>query len=123
MKALVPMCLGGAGAAVVLSLFYYRLPSTRLVTAVNGCACALLGALTAYPHFDPVLTPLVAGFLSTAAPLTSVFLPWPAIETMSEAMRFAGRVGGLLALNLLYGTAFAIVGFLSVFLITTPLPD
>ena len=122
MKALVPMCLGGAGAAGVLSLFYYRLPSTRLVTAVNGGGCALLGALMAYPHPHPLLTPLVAGFLSTAAPLTSVFLPWPAIETMSEAIGFAGRVGGLLALNLLYGAAFAMVGFLGVLFIATPSP-
>lgn len=122
MKALIPMCLGGVGAAVVLSLFYYRLPSTRLVAAVNGGACALLAALTTYPHPHPVLTPLVAGFLSTAAPLTAVFLPWPAIETTSEALRFAGRVGGLLALNLLYGAAFAMVGFLGVWFVATPLP-
>jgi hypothetical protein len=92
MKALVPMCLGGASAAVVLSLLYYRLPSPRLVIAINGGACALLAALTAYPHSHPVLTPLVAGFLSTAAPLTSVFLRRPVIETMSEAIQFASRV-------------------------------
>jgi hypothetical protein len=123
MKALVSTCVGGAGAAVVLSLLYYRLPSPRLVIAVNGGACALLAALMTYPHSHSVLTPLVAGFLSTAAPLTSVFLRWPAIETMSEAIQFAGCVGGLLALNLLYGATFAVVGFLGVlfiFWIATP---
>lgn len=120
MNALPLMCVGGAGAAVLLSLFYFRQPSIRLVIAGNCGACALVAALTVYPHYYPVLTPVAAGFLSTAAPLTSVFQPWPAIETMSEALRFAARVGGLLALNLLYGTAFAMVGFLSVFLVATP---
>ncbi len=122
MKALILMCFGGAAAAVTLSLFYYRLPSLRLLTGVNCGACALLGALMVYPRSHPVPTDLVAGFLSTAAPLTSVFMPWPTIETISEAIRFAGRVGGLLALNLLYGAAFAMVGFLAVLFITTPQP-
>lgn len=120
MKALVPMCFGGAAAAVVLSLFYCRLPSTWLITAVNSGACALFGGLMACPHPHPVLTPLAGGFASTAAPLTSVFLPWPAIETFCEAIRFAGRVAGVLALNLLYGAAFAMVGFLSVSLAAAP---
>lgn len=128
MKTLLPVCFGGAGAAVALSLLYYRLPSTRLVTAVNVGVCALLGALTAlgglaaYPHSLWVLMPLIAGFLSTAAPLTSVFLPWPAIESLSEAIRFAGRVGGSLALNLLYGVAFAMLAFLGVLFVASPPP-
>ncbi|MGA7052521.1 MAG: hypothetical protein WBZ37_14860 [Mycobacterium sp.] len=113
------MCAGGAAASVVLSFLYFRLPSPRQVIAINGGVCALLAALTVYPHSLPVLTPLVAGFLSTAAPLTSVFRRRPAIETMSEAIQFAGRVGGLLALNLVYGAAFAMVGFLGVLFITT----
>lgn len=120
MNALLLMCFGGAGAAIAASFFYYRMPSRRLVIAVNCGACALIAALTAYPNAHPVLTPLLAGFLSTSAPLTSVFLPWPAIETVSEAIQFTGRICGLLALNLLYGTVFAIVGFLSIFFFTAP---
>lgn len=116
------MCLGGAGAAAVLSWFYYRLPSTRLVLAVNSGACAVLGALAGCPGSHSVLTPLVVGFVSTSAPLTSVFLPCPPIEARAEAIRFAGRIGGLLALNLLYGTAFAMVGFLMALRITTSPP-
>jgi Na+/H+-translocating membrane pyrophosphatase len=116
------MCLGGASGAVALSWLCYRLPSWRLVTAINGAACALLAALTTYPHAQLVLTPLAAGFLSTAAPLTSVFLHQPTIETVSDALQFAGRVGGLLALNLLYGVAFAMVGFLGVLLVTIAAP-
>jgi hypothetical protein len=116
------MCLGGACGAVALAWLCYRLRSWRLVTAIDGAACALLAALTAYPHSQLVLTPLAAGFLSTVAPLTSVFLHRPAIETVSDALQFAGRVGGLLALNLLYGAAFAMVGFLGVLFVTIPPP-
>jgi hypothetical protein len=65
---------------------------------------------------------LASGFLSTAAPLTSVFLRRPTIETVSEAIHFASRVGGLLALNLLYGVAFATAGFLAVVLTASPRP-
>jgi hypothetical protein len=54
--------------------------------------------------------------------LTSVFLHQPTIETVSDALQFAGRVGGLLALNLLYGVAFAMVGFLGVLLVTIAAP-
>lgn len=120
MKAVVVMCLGGAGAAVVLSWFYSRLPSTRLVVAVNSVSCAVLGALAGCPHSHSVLTPLAVGFVATSAPLTSVFLSFPAIETRSEAIRFAGHVGAILALNLLYGAAFAMVGFLIVLRISVP---
>jgi hypothetical protein len=119
-KALLPMCVGGVGAAVILSLLYYRLPSPRLAIGINCVGCALLAAVTGYPHPHPVVTPLVAGFLSTATPLTSVFQRRPAIETLSDAIRFAVRIGGLLALNLLYGAAFAMVGLLSLFLVASP---
>jgi hypothetical protein len=121
MTTLIPMCVGGAVAAVMLSLLYHRSPSWRLAMAVNCAACALFGVVVTHHHpHHPLVAALASGFLSTAAPLTSVFIRKPAIETVSEAIRFAGRVGGLLALNLLYGVAFAMAGFLSVVLTATP---
>ena len=121
MTTLIPMCAGGAVAAIMLSLLYSRLPSWRLAIAVNCVACALFGVVvTNYHPHHPIVTALASGFLSTAAPLTSVFVSKPTIETVSEAIQFAGRVGGLLALNLLYGVAFAMAGFLSVVLTATP---
>lgn len=121
MTTLIPMCAGGGVAAIMLSLLYSRLPSWRLAIAVNCVACALFGVVVTHHHpHHPVATALASGFLSTAAPLTSVFVSKPAIETVSEAIQFAGRVSGLLALNLLYGVAFAMAGFLSVVLTATP---
>jgi hypothetical protein len=121
MTTLIPMCVGGAVAAIMLSLLYSRLPSWRLAIAINCLACALFGIEVTHHHpHHPVAAALAGGFLSTAAPLTSVFISKPTIETVSEAIQFAGRVAGLLALNLLYGVAFAMAGFLSVVLTATP---
>lgn len=121
MKPLIPMCIGGAGATVVLYLLHYRLPSWRLAIAINCSACALLGVLLTHNEsHHPLPMALASGFLSAAAPLTSLLTRRPTIETISQAIQFACRVGGLLALNLLYGVAFAMAGFLGVLLTATP---
>ena len=121
MTPVVPMCIGGAFAAVTMSLLYNRLPSLRLAIAINCCASALFGILMTHHHsHHPAMIALASGFLSTAAPLTSLFLRRQTIETVPEAIQFAGRIGRLLALNLLYCVAFAMAGFLGVVLTATP---
>jgi hypothetical protein len=121
MTPVLPMCVGGAIAAVTLSSLYHRKPSLRLAIAINCTVSALFGILMTHHHtHHPTALALASGFLATAAPLTSLFLRRPTIETVPEAIQFAGRIGRLLALNLLYGVAFAMAGFLAVVLTATP---
>ena len=51
-----------------VSLLSCRLTSTRLVIAINGAACALLAALTAYSHSTSALTAFGAGFCPQQPP-------------------------------------------------------
>ena len=122
MTALIAMCGGGAAAASMVSLLLCRLSSPRRVIAFNSAACALFAALTAFAPSGSVLTALAAGFLTAAAPLTSVVRRQSAIETVPEAIHFAARVGVLMALSLLYGAAFAMIGFLAALFVAAPVP-
>ena len=119
MAQLVLACLGGALGAGVTMWIYRRTPTHLRVLITNTSVCAFLGALTAARPYIP--GPIFeAGFFSTTAPITSVLLSSPVPRENFDVLTFVLRRAAEIALNLVYGTVFALLGFLVVTLLTGP---
>lgn len=112
--------LVGAGGAVgaPAAVYLYRNADRWRTTAINCVVCALLGFLTALQvKFDsaPALLLVGQGMLVTAAPITTVLLPLTAIGDREPTWQLVRRAARALAITGMYCSAFALLGYLSVY--------
>ena len=103
----------GATVGAVLTAYVLRAPRTRFaLLTLTGVVCASLGVVTMigmrFPNF-PVLA--VIGALSAAAPITLALAPMPVIKTVADAIEILRRAAASMTLHIIYGIAFAALGF------------
>ncbi|OBK01073.1 hypothetical protein A5746_03655 [Mycolicibacterium conceptionense] len=114
------LLLVAAGAAVgaPTAVYLYRNADRWRIIAINSVVCALLGCLTALQSTMDAPPPVLLvgeGLLVTAAPLTTVLLPLAAIDLREYPWRTIRRIARTLASTAMYCSAFAMVGYLSVY--------
>ncbi|OMC40174.1 hypothetical protein A5740_24485 [Mycobacterium sp. GA-1841] len=114
------LALVGLGAAVgaPAAVYLYRNADRWRITAFNCVVCALLGCLTAVQSTadsPPALLLVGEGLLVTAAPITTVLLPMAAFSDRTHTWQAIRRAGRALAITGLYCSAFALLGYLSVY--------
>lgn len=113
------MAVGGALGAVVSSRIYRLGGSRRRVVLVGVTACALLGALMGIQdHLSEPVFAAGVGFLGTAAPLTALHKGDALPRGTTGVLSFASRRALDVAVLLVYGTVFAVLGFLAATLIS-----
>lgn len=109
--------LAGAGAILgSLATAYISgdRPSRRQVLVLNSISCGLLGVLLGAPSLSlSAFAPLVLGFLWATSPLTWMFLPWTGVHDRRRVVRTALQFASVAAVNLAFGGAFALAGFLA----------
>lgn len=114
------MVLLGVGGAVgaLAAVYLYRNADRWRITAINCVVCALLGCLTAVQataDSPPALLLFGEGLLVTAAPITTVLLPMATFDDRAHTWPGIRRAARTLATTALYCSAFALLGYLSVY--------
>ena len=102
-----------ASVGAVLTAYFLRGPRTRFaLLALTGAVCAGLGVVAfigmRFPDFP---LPILIGALSAAAPITLALAPVPVIKTAADALDVLRRTAASLTLHVIYGIAFAALGF------------
>ncbi|MED5812393.1 hypothetical protein VST63_08470 [Mycolicibacterium sp. 050232] len=108
----------GAATGAPAAVYLYRNADRWRIVAVNCVVCALLGCVTglqATMDSPPVALLFGEGLLVTAAPITTVLLPLTAISDRGDLRRAILRTARLLGITALYCSAFALLGYLSVY--------
>ncbi|WP_166903238.1 hypothetical protein [Mycobacterium sp. DL440] len=114
---LLLVAAGGAVGAPAAAFLYRNADRWRII-AINSVVCALLGCLTALQttmDSPPPVLLVGEGLLVTAAPLTTVLFPLAAIEPREHIWQAIRRAARTLALTAMYCSAFAMLGYLSVY--------
>jgi hypothetical protein len=108
----------GAAAGAPAAVYLYRNADRWRIIAINSVVCALLGCLTALQttmDSPPPVLLVGEGLLVTAAPMTTVLLPLAAIDPRGYPWQTIRRTARTLALTAMYCSAFAMIGYLSVY--------
>jgi hypothetical protein len=111
------VALGGALGSAVFRMLYYQPPSQWRVVVVNSAACMVLASVvTLVPQLGMAFGLVAFGVLTSVAPLTSVLLPMPKVLRPADAWRLIRRSSIALAVNAVFCTSFAVVGYLGVYI-------